>query len=321
MSSKRYAVGVDLGGTKIAVALVDDRGEVLKHARYLTFVREGPEAVRDQIIAAVKEIRKGTRIRPAGIGIGVAGQIARDDGMVRFAPNLGWRNVPLGEQLRAITRLRVVVVNDVRAAAAGEWAFGAGKDCADLICMFVGTGIGGGIVTQGRMLHGCGNSAGEIGHVVVDMNGPLCHCGRRGCMEALAGGWAIAQKARDAILLDPALGTPLLRLAKGQINNVTTELVATAFRMGDPLARQLIDRAADALSVGAVSLVNAFNPCRLILGGGVVNGLPELIERVREGIRHHALVTAAESVTVVPASLGDDAGVIGAAVLAMQSQA
>lgn len=321
MSSKRYAVGVDLGGTKIAVALVDDGGYVLKQARYPTCVEEGPAAVRDRIISAVKEMRKGIRSRPAGIGIGVAGQIRRHDGMVRSAPNLGWRNVPLGEQLHKVTRLPVVVVNDVRAAAVGEWSYGAGKGCDDLICMFVGTGIGGGIIVHGRMLEGCGNSAGEIGHVVVDMKGPLCHCGRRGCMEALAGGWAIAQKARDAVLLEPTLGATMLRLANGQPKNIETELVTNAFRTGDPLARQLVDHAAEALSVGAVNLVNAFNPCRLILGGGVVNGLPELIERVREGIRHHALITAAESVSVVAAGLGDDAGVIGAAGLAMQSAA
>jgi glucokinase len=216
--------------------------------------------------------------------------------------------------------LPVVVTNDVRAAAWGEWLHGAGQGCDDLVCLFVGTGIGGGVVSGGRMLAGCSNAAGELGHITVDLHGPQCHCGNQGCLEALAGGWAIARRAQEAIAADPAAGTSLVQMAGGQQKAVTAKIVAQAFHAGDPLAQELVDEVAQALIAGAVGLVNAFNPCRLILGGGVIEGLPELVDRIDQGVCERALEAASAPLQVLPAQLKNDAGVVGAAALAMHSQ-
>jgi glucokinase len=216
-------------------------------------------------------------------------------------------------------KLPVAVANDVRAATWGEWLHGAGRGCDDLVCLFVGTGIGGGVVSGGHMMAGSSNAAGELGHVTVDLHGPPCHCGNTGCLEALASGWAIARRARQAIAADPSAGASLLDRAGGQPDAVTAKIVAQAAHAGDPLARQLIDEVATALIAGSVSFVNAFNPSRLILGGGVIEGLPELVQRVAQGVRQLALAAASTPLHVLPAQLHGDAGVVGAAALAMYS--
>lgn len=314
------AVGVDLGGTKIAAALVDERGQILRSIRVRTDVSGGPKAVLRQISITVKSLTSSAL--PAsviGMGVGVAGQIEPDTGLVHFAPNLDWHEVPLQAVLGSELGLPVVVTNDVRAITWGEWLFGAGKSCSDLICCFVGTGIGGGVVVNGQILNGCSNSAAEIGHIVVDLNGPRCTCGNHGCMEALAGGWGIAQRAREAVSANSLAGARLLQLAEGGAEAITARKVVEAYRESDELARQLLAGAEQALTAGMISLVNAFNPCRLILGGGVLDGLPEWVERVEKGINQRALKAATGSLQVVTAKLGDEAGVIGAAALAMRS--
>lgn len=320
MKTDGGAIGVDLGGTKVAVALVDGNGRKQQEVKSPTDVKGGPAAVTRQIVAAVEELRSSnTEFAPAGVGVGVAGQIAAEKGIVRFAPNLNWREEPLQDNLRQALEMPVVVTNDVRAITWGEWLFGAGRGCSDLICMFVGTGIGGGVVSGGQILNGCGNTAGEIGHLTIAVHGPECTCGNRGCMEAIAGGWGIARQAREAVAADPEGGRTLLTMAGGRAQEITAEMVAKAHHGGDALAGKLVAAAAEALVAGCAGLVNAFNPCRLIVGGGVLDGLPELLQRLEEGLHKRALAAATEVLEVVPAELGDDAGVIGAAALAMQS--
>ena len=314
-----WSIGVDLGGTKIEVAMVDAGGNIRRRLRLPTHSKDRPAIIKGEIVSAVREIQKGSESLPAGVGVGVAGQVDPQNGLVHFAPNLDWHEEPLQDDLKHALGLPVVVMNDVRAATWGEWHHGAGRGCNDLICLFVGTGIGGGVVTGGQMLTGCSNTAGELGHITVDLNGPQCTCGNRGCLEALAGGWAIARQAREAILIDSSAGAHLLKIAGGRPDAITTEIVVQAAKAGDPFARSLIDRVEEALIAGCVSLINAFNPCRLILGGGVVEGLPELLERIDRGVRQKALAAATRSFQVLPAGLKNDAGVIGAATLAILS--
>jgi glucokinase len=321
VSGTRWAMGVDLGGTKVEVAQVGADGTMHQRLRRPTDVKDGVQAVEDEIVQAVRELEGEIGSTPAGVGVGVAGQVEAESGVVRFAPNLDWHNVALQSDLSRALRLPVVVTNDVRAATWGEWLHGAGQGCDDLICLFVGTGIGSGIVSGGRMLSGCSNAAGEVGHVVVALNGPLCHCGNRGCLEALAGGWAIARRAREAIDAEPEAGAAMLQMAGGQPDELTGKIVAQAFHQGDPLAQKLVDEVAEALIAGATGLVNAFNPCRLILGGGVMEGLPELLDRIDEGVRRQALAAARDPLQVLPAQLHNDAGVIGAAALALRTDA
>ncbi len=324
MAHKCWAIGVDLGGTKVKVAAVDAQGAIRRQLQEPTEVDRGPEGITFQIARMVHELRQdGSSSLPLGTGVGVAGQIAKDTGVVRFAPNLHWREVPFRDRLEAALNLPVAITNDVRAATWGEWLHGAGQGVDDLICLFIGTGVGGGVVSGGRMLSGCSNTAGELGHMTVDLHGPLCTCGNRGCLEALAGGWAIARRAQEAINDAPAEGVASLKAAglSGPVapEEVNAKVVAAAARAGDPLARLIVDELARALVAGGVSLVNAFNPSRLILGGGVMEGLPELLPRIEQGIRQAALNAATEMLSVRPAKLHNDAGVIGAAALALKT--
>ncbi|MGO9313701.1 MAG: ROK family protein [Syntrophobacteraceae bacterium] len=319
MDTRKCVIGVDLGGTKIALGTVDEEGRLVGMLRYDTDRRGGPGAVISQIVKGVRQLKRETAISPSGIGIGVAGQVDSGTGGVIFAPNLDWHNVLLGAELEKECALPVVVTNDVRAALWGEWLFGAGRGATDLLCIFVGTGIGGGIVCGGRVLEGCSNTAGEIGHITVDLNGPLCHCGNRGCMEAIAGGWGIARRTHESVKADPASGSAILKLAGGKVEDITAKTVAQAFFAGDPLAVEIIKEATDALGAGIASLVNAINPCQIILGGGLMEGMPELVSRIDEGVRRRALSAATGRLTVCASKLGNDAGIIGAAALAIKT--
>ena len=314
-----WSIGVDLGGTKLEAAHVDVLGRVRQRVRKATNIKGGPSAIIEDVINCIWSLRNGVDSSPVGVGIGVAGQVDKESGKVVFAPNLDWRDVPLQNDLQHSIGLPVIVTNDVRAATWGEWLHGAGRGCDDLLCMFVGTGIGGGVVSGGHMLAGCNNTAGEVGHITVDINGPICTCGNRGCVEAFAGGWAITRLARESVTADPEGGRLLLEMAGGRIEEINAATVARGVRGGDPMARNLMDSVAGALVAGASTLINAFNPCRLIMGGGVIDGIPELIGRVDKGVRKHALAAACSSLIVMPAGLRSDAGVIGAAALAVRT--
>lgn len=308
------AVGVDLGGTKIQAVVVDGAGGVVRRHRRPTDASRGADAVIGDIVACIRDAclpdLEGSVV---AVGVGVAGQVDGTTGAVRYAPNLGWRDIPLASLLGVRLALPVSVLNDVQAAAYGEHRFGAGRGVGDLVCLFIGTGVGGGVVARGELLQGCTGSAGELGHVTIDRDGPLCRCGNRGCLEAFAGGWAIAARAREAATADGVAGATLQALAGGDLERITAETVAEAARRGDPLAQQIAGEAGEALGIGAASIVNAFNPCALILGGGVIEGFPQLIAAMRAGIAQRALAWPGAAVRVVKAALDRDAGGIGAA--------
>lgn len=308
------ALGVDLGGTKIEVTLVDHVGKVAERTRLLTQPDQGAKGVLAEVAACLTEkyLRKFDRAI-LGVGIGVAGQVDPETGLVRYAPNLRWRNIPIRKQLEDQLKLPVVVMNDVQAATYGEWIHGAGRNIANLVGLFVGTGVGGGVVAGGRLIVGCSGNAGELGHLTVDRNGPQCSCGNHGCLEALVGGWAIARLAREGVEAEPRDGAGLRRLAGGDPGSITAETVAEGFRQGDPLARRLVEEIGRTLGVGLASIANAFNPELLILGGGVLDGLPVLLDLAEREMRARALDAASRPLRVVRAALGSDAGAIGAA--------
>lgn len=314
------AIGVDLGGTKVEVAEVDPGGRVLQRLRFPTNAASGPQAIERGIVDAVAEVRSNSKFKLAGVGVGVAGQIDQHDGAVSFAPNLDWHGVPLQSDLTRNLNTPVAVVNDVRAATWGEWLFGAGKDCQDIVCLFIGTGIGGGVVSGGHMLTGYSNSAGELGHTTIVLDGHLCHCGNLGCLEAYAGGWAIARIAQEAVASNTIAGAALLRAANGDEKAIDAKIVIEAAHSGDPLASTIVENVAHALGAGCMGLVNAFNPSRLILGGGIIEGDQRLIERVRAFVGKYGLHSATESLQVVQSQLHNDAGVIGAAAFVFSSQ-
>ena len=195
-SVKTVTIGIDLGATKVQTAMVDAAGAILGKHRYPTNARRGASEIIAAIARAVGKCRYKTPRVTTAVGIGVAGQVDAVTGTVHFAPNLDWHEVALRSELERKLGLPVLVTNDVRAATWGEWLYGAGKGCDDLACVFVGTGIGGGIVSGRRMLTGAANTAGEIGHMTIVAGGRRCHCPNRGCLEAYASGWAIVKRAR-----------------------------------------------------------------------------------------------------------------------------
>jgi len=309
-------VGVDLGGTKVLAELVDATGRVLAREQRATAVAAGFDGVLAEIATAVSAClapAEGARI--LGVGVGVAGQVVAETGVVSYAPNLYWRNTPLRARLEHELELPVAVLNDVRAATWGEWRYGAGHGADDLVVVFVGTGIGGGVVSGGRLLTGCTNMAGELGHMTVVAGGRQCRCGNLGCMEAYAGGWAIAQRAQEAVEASPEAGAALKARA-GSVAAITAETVHEVWRDGDPLAARLVDETVDYLGAGLVGVVNGFNPCMLVLGGGIVHNEPQYVDRVGRIVRAGALAAGVAGLQVVPASLGSDAGAIGAAAFA-----
>jgi glucokinase len=319
--AQNLTLGVDLGGTKIAAALVDSAGRIVAHSRRTTRVERGPDAiVTDLIAAAVAICGQADGRRVVAMGVGVAGQVDPATGAVFNAPNLHWKDFPFQERVQENVRMPVSVLNDVQAATFGEWIHGAGRGSMDLVCIFAGTGVGGGVVAQGQLVRGAVGSAGEIGHMTVNLAGPRCRCGNFGCVEAFAGGWAIAHRAQEAVKADAASGQVLLALAGGDAQRINASTVARALNRADPLAMRLVEETGEALGAGAASIVNGFNPALLILGGGVIEGLPELVAIVERTVRRRALPAAAERVRIVRPQLGTHAGAIGAATWARVGQ-
>lgn len=315
-----WSVGIDIGGSKIDVAHVDRAGNVHERTVFPTPLSAPPQKIIEEIAQVVKSLTQKAGKSPKGVGIGVAGQITLDTGFVQFAPNLIWRDVPLKKILESMIDFPIFVMNDVRAATWGEWRHGAGRGANDLICLLIGTGIGGGIVSRGNLIPGATNTAGELGHIVIDREGPLCTCGNRGCMEALASGWALSQQARDAIAKEPKSATALLESVQGHVNDLTARHVVEVARTGDPLATSLIENAQAALNAGCVSLINAFNPEILIIGGGLGLAVPHLIENIQTAVAEKALKAATKNLKVVPAALTTSAAVVGAASFAYEGE-
>lgn len=316
-------IGVDLGGTKLLVALIDQSGEMLTSKIVPTNPTRGPQAVMDDIVDLSLSLAKEAHTPLSSIGIGIAGQVDNVAGIVKFAPNLNWHNVDMRTAIEKKTGASVAMTNDVRAATWGEWLHGAGKECDDLVCLFLGTGIGSGVVSGGNMLNGNTGSFGEVGHFPIKIDGPLCTCGNRGCFEALAGGWAIARQAREEVTKNPAAGKTLNQLTKGHPEQLSAKYVIQAALEGDPLSKKILDEVLVALIAGCSGIVNTLNPRRLVIGGGLAGGFmqtyPTFISVIDKGVRACALKSATEKLEIVPSHLGTNAGVIGAAAFAKNS--
>jgi glucokinase len=313
-TKRLLTLGVDIGGTKVETALVDSNGKILSSHRHSTHPEKGADRIIDDVVICVNQCLSKRKEKANALGVGIAGQV-NHSGVVRSSPNLDWQDFPLKPKLEEKLKLPVFVTNDVRAATWGEWQFGAGRGVNDLVVLFVGTGIGGSVVSGGQILEGCSNTAGELGHMTIIMDGRDCHCPNKGCLEAYAGGWAIAERAQEAVQNNPEAGENLVSLA-GSIEKITATHVTQAYHEGDLLAFQLARETAQYISQGLVGIINAFNPCLLVLGGGVVEGLPELIKTVENSVKKRALESAVENLKVVKAVLGNKAGIVGAAALA-----
>ena len=308
-----YAVGVDVGGTRIAAGLVERKGRIVKDAKRLT-PKAGPFAIVDAIIELAEEVRAGVQpSEVAGIGIGLPAQVDFLRQSVEFCTNL-----PLaGVDVRALTMSRakqeVTIDNDGHLAALGEYRYGVGKGSRDFLMLTLGTGVGGGIFIDGEPYRGSRGLGGEIGHMVVDLDGPPCPCGGTGHIEAYLGRPALAARGREAAAADPH--SLILALADGDSNRITAEMVIEAGRDGDPVAVQILSDAGEVLGRALVGVVNLLNPRLIAIGGGVGEASPGIGKRASEIIAREALA-GRRDVTVVQAELGNDAGILGAAALA-----
>jgi glucokinase len=316
MTMKIY-IGCDLGGTKLRAALVDvEAGVVLYQMSIPTLAREGHEAVMQRMADLCLQVIQASGTKDdevGGIGIGVPGVYDPDKGETLFLPNLPgtWPHVPLAATLEKLTDLPVAILNDVRSITYGEWCFGAGKGVDTLAVLAVGTGIGGGLVINGQLHLGIGGSGGELGHMVIDYNGPRCGCGNYGCLEALASGPAIAAMGMKAVA--QGLTTTLGELTGYDMNRITPELIAKAALAGDEVARDIYEKAGFYLGVAASSICAAVSPRRIIIGGGVAKTGKLLIDPLERTMRARVHVMPVEKVEVVTSLLGDNAGVVGAA--------
>ncbi|HEU5210184.1 MAG TPA: ROK family protein [Longimicrobiales bacterium] len=313
MKERQHTIGIDLGGTKVAGVLIDRSGHIVARERTSSLPERGADAVAETVALMVRALAAAAPSAVAGVGIGVAGQVDSANGTVQNAPNLRWHDYPLGDVVHDATGHRVAVLNDVQAATYGEWTYGAARGATEAICMFIGTGVGGGIISNGQLFRGKSGAAGELGHTVVSLHGPGCRCGGRGCLEAYAGGWAIARRSFDAVVARPLAGRALIDAAGGDASAITATALAKAMKAGDPLARTLVREIEDALVAGLGSITNALNPEVIILGGGVIEALPQLLEECRQRLSLQALPVSAAAVRVERAALAGDAGAIGAA--------
>ncbi len=317
-SKKKVWVGFDLGGTKMMATVFDEKFKPLASAKAKTPVSEGPkvvqERIRETILTALQEVNLPVTAL-AGIGVGCPGVLDLDKGLILEAANLGWKRVPLQALMAGWFHCRVVLSNDVDAGTYGEYRFGAGKGARTLIGVFPGTGIGGGCVYDGKLLRGKTGSAMEIGHLPVRENGRLCGCGRRGCLEALAGRLAISAEVAQAAFRGEA---PFLAANGGSdLKKLKSGLLAKAIKAGDAAVERIVRDAMRLMGRAIGGVVNLLAPDVVVLGGGLVEAMPRLaLEEVRIGLKETAMVSFARQVKVVEAELGDDATTLGAAALA-----
>jgi glucokinase len=312
------AIGIDVGGTKVAAGVVDEEGRILAHLRRPT-PSHSPDDVEKAIADAVSELRAEHDV--VAVGIGAAGFIDSDRANVLFAPNLAWRDEPLRDDVQAMLDLPVVVENDANAAAWAEHRFGAGKGQPDLVCVTVGTGIGGGIVLGGSLYRGRFGIGAEFGHMQLVPDGRRCGCGQNGCWEQYCSGRALLREAREVADVRPGLAARLLELGHGTPEGITAPAVTSAAREGDPAALECVRIIGEALGQGLADLAAVLDPGAFVVGGGVAEAGDLLLEPARRVFaerltggshRPHA--------PLLPAVLGNDAGLVGAADLARSAQ-
>lgn len=313
---KKYSIGIDLGGTKILIALVDrNTGEVLEHVKKKTKKDKGPKNIIRKMLEGIEELIENsgkTFDEISSIGVGAAGQIDRKNGVIIAAANLDCYDLNLKKILTEKFDIPVYVGNDVEIATIGEQKFGAGKDCNDFVCVFVGTGVGSAIVKDGKIIIGATGTAGEIGHIIVDLNGRQCSCGAHGCLEAYASRSAIERriegalkKGRKSCILD--------YLETGK--SITSSMIQKSIKREDELVLQYVTEASEYLSGGIASIINFINPELIILGGGLIEAVDYFYQKTIKKAKAKSLPVPAEKIQFKKAMLGDYSGVIGAAFL------
>lgn len=310
-----YIIGVDLGGTNLRVGLLDEKH--LVHARYKcpTRVADGPKAILADIAAGVKDVLAQKGLAPAdvlGIGVGAPGPLDGRTGVVLEAPNLKWNNVPVAAILAREAGIQVQIENDANAAGWGEYWAGAGLGSRSMVMFTLGTGVGGAIIHQGELIRGPDWTAGELGHMVVVAGGRTCGCGNHGCIEAYASATATVARFREAMRFG-------WHTALAERKDFTCADIFDAALDGDNLAKHIVAETGRYLGIIAANMANALNPERCVFSGGMIQAGPILFDAIRESAREHSFQAPGKRMQILPAALGADAGLIGAAGVALHA--
>ena len=316
MTKDKY-IGIDLGGTKILTAVANDNGEIIARVKLATETELGQERIKKNIFKSIYKVLEKTDIKIEkikSIGIGSPGPLNVEKGIIYESANLPIKNMEIVDLIEKETGINTYLQNDANTAALGEKVFGAGKEADDLLYITISTGVGGGIIINGKIYYGHTGNAGEIGHMTVDPTGPKCGCGNYGCLESFSSGTAIKNMAKNAVENDES--TLIKKLAKDQ--KLSAKLVAKAAAKGDQKALDIFAKAGYYLGIGIANLVNIFNPEMIILGGGVLKAKEYFLDRAKEEFKKRALKAPADIVKIKEAVLEDEIGVKGAIALAMQ---
>ena len=317
LGRKGLAIGVDIGGTKVAAGVVDAEGRILAHARRSTPGND-PRAVERVIVELVEELGEGHRIW--SVGIGAAGWMDLDGGTVLFSPHLAWRNEPLRDNLQRLLRRPVLLTNDADAAGWAEWRFGAGQGQSRLVCITLGTGIGGAMVMDGRLERGRFGVAGEFGHQIIMPGGHRCECGNRGCWEQYASGNALGREARELAAANSPVAQELLKAVDGHVESITGVIVTELAKAGDPTSRELLEDVGEWLGLGLANLAAALDPGKFVIGGGLCDAGELLVGPARKAFARNLTGRGFRPAADIElAALGPNAGLIGAADLSRVS--
>lgn len=316
-----HVIGIDLGGSHVSAAVVDPNGAVVAQAdAAIDRTRPAHDLITDDIAGTVRSAAQAAGLamtRIGAVGMGLPGNIDRTSGVCRFSPNFGWRDVPVGPPLQQALGVPVLLLNDVRSHTLGEWHFGAGAGLGSFAMFALGTGIGGGLVIGGRLIEGAHSAGGELGHITVDPQGPRCGCGNHGCIEAIAAGPAIVRMAREQAAT--GRGRVALALAGGDLDALTPARVAQAAQEGDTDALEIWETAGRAMGVAVAAVLTSVDPEQVLIGGGVGQAGEVLLGPMRDEAAKRARMIAPAVTPIVAAALGERAGVIGAAALALES--
>jgi glucokinase len=322
VSDRPLLLGLDFGGTKLAAGLVDPaRGELVASVRRPTEPEGGATLALETMLEMARELLAQGPDDVGGVGINFGGPVDAAAGIVVHSHHVpGWDGFPLAAQVGAALRLRAALENDANGQALAEWRFGAGRGSRSMAYLNVGTGIGGGIVLDGRLWRGAHGMAGEFGHMVIRPGGPLCTCGRAGCLEALAAGPAMGRRARAALTAAPPEvrdRSAMLQRA-GSLAGVTGRDLTGAAADGDALALEVVDAIFTDLALGIANILSSMDPDLLVLGGGATDWAPPLFARLLERVHAACLPGTEDQIALSPAALGADAGIFGGAAVLLQ---
>ncbi len=313
-------VGIDLGGTNIKIGCFDSELRVICKTAEPTQADMGPEVVIARMARTVEKLLADSRLslqQVTAAGVGTPGPAKYKDGVIIHSTNMPkFKNVPIRRMLGEKLGKTVVLENDANAACWGEYAVGAGKGVDDMVFFTLGTGIGGGIISNGKLLQGCGGNAAELGHIIIYPNGRRCNCGQRGCVEAYASANSTAKRAGEALAAGAKSSLKEVLEKKGEI---TCKDVYEHLAAGDTLAKQITDETAEALAMICINLLHTVEPQRIVFAGGMIAAGDLLLSRIRHYFKEHIWSLKAEPVEICFATLGEDAGIIGAAALALQA--